>query len=223
MATPRVRPAFRLASILACVVLLPLALHAAWDYVEARRLSRRVEAIRARGERVHFGTYREGRPVTPEQKQASRYYGAAAILARDAFGRPADEIAVTIDALAKEPIETVRRDPRLEDLRRVEQEYWPALDLIDRASLLDARGLDYGHETRYGFPELGLSNVNRARIARLAFEGDGDLEGPGGAVAVVVGLVDLRGQAPAATVAGADVGVDLDPHATIVGDTRVRS
>ena len=174
MATPRVRPAFRLASILACIVLLPLALHAAWDYVEARRLSRRVEAIRARGERVHFGTYREGRPVTPEQKQASRYYGAAAILARDAFGRPADEIAATIDALAKEPIETARRDPRLEDLRRVEQEYWPALDLIDRASVLDARGLDYGHETRYGFPELGLSNVNRARIARLAFEGDGD-------------------------------------------------
>src|SRR5687768_7705163 len=84
----RVRPWLRRAAIAACIVLLPFAVHAAWEHVEMRRLVSEVEAIRAKGEPVtardagwdYFGT-------TEEHKRASRQYLAAAMLALD-LGRP---------------------------------------------------------------------------------------------------------------------------------------
>lgn len=172
---PRVRLSFRLVAIAAFVVLLPIALHALWDYVEARRLSKTVEAIRQRGEPVHFGRIGEGSPTTPEQTRASRYYGAAALLTADASGGPrfikAGEL---IDAMSREPGPIPASDPRIVELQSLSDSYAPALELMDRAAALDANGLDYSSEPRYGFIERKLSNVNALRVARLALTGDGD-------------------------------------------------
>ncbi len=100
VARPRVRPGFRRAAIAIFVLLLPVAAHALWDYLESRRLSNAVEAIRQRGERVYLGTSFYGRPITPEQKQASRYYGAAAHLVREAYGKALATAARDIESLS---------------------------------------------------------------------------------------------------------------------------
>ena len=54
------------------------------------------------------------------------------------------------------------------------EQYAPALELLDRATRLDARGLDYGDDTIYGFPNRSLADVNALRIARLAFLGESE-------------------------------------------------
>lgn len=171
---PRVRPSFRRAAILACVLLLPLAIHAVWDYIEARRLSQAVEEIRRRGEPVHFGRVGEGRPTTAEQTRASRYYGAAALLTADAYNARFSKAAALIDAISRETAPIRASDPRLDELQNLADSYAPALDLIDRAARLDANGLDYASEPRYGFLERNLANVNALRVARLALTGEGD-------------------------------------------------
>jgi hypothetical protein len=175
--SPRVRRGFRRLAIFSFVVLLPLATHSVWDYLEARRLSSIVEAIRSRGERTAFAAIGDDEPVTAEQKEASRYYGAAGILAKDAPGerlQRAEALLAELVGLHPGPSALVAGDPRLEELRRLEASYTPALDLIDRASLLDARGLDYSHRTPFGFPEWSLANINGVRIARLALAGQSD-------------------------------------------------
>jgi hypothetical protein len=168
---PRVRPGFRRAAIVIVVLLLPVAAHALWDYVESRRLSSAVEAIRQRGERVYLGY---GRPMTPEQKQASRYYGAAAHLVREAYGKALATAGRDIESLSALPPAAARNDPRLDALQQVAEQYAPALELLDRAARLDARGLDYGDDSIYGFPNKSLADVNALRIARLAFLGESD-------------------------------------------------
>ena len=174
VARPRVRPGFRRAAIAIFVLLLPIAAHALWDYLESRRLSNAVEAIRQRGERVYLGTSFYGRPITPEQKQASRYYGAAAHLVREAYGKALATAARDIESLSVLPPAAVRNDPRLDTLQQVAEQYAPALELLDRATRLDARGLDYGDDTIYGFPNRSLADVNALRIARLAFLGESE-------------------------------------------------
>ena len=170
----RVRPGIRRAAIASVFLLAPIAVHSLWDYVEARRLSSAVEAIRQRGERVHFGNYREGRPSTPDERQASRYYGAAGLLVRDAYGKPFEAARQTIAAMSALQPAAARQDSRLDSLRQLAEQYVPALDLIDRAARLDARGLDYADESRYGFPNKSLADVNALRVARLAFLGEAD-------------------------------------------------
>ncbi len=72
------------------------------------------------------------------------------------------------------PPAAVRNDPRLDTLQQVAEQYAPALELLDRATRLDARGLDYGDDTIYGFPNRSLADVNALRIARLAFLGESE-------------------------------------------------
>lgn len=173
-AAPRIRRGFRTAAIAAFVILLPFAAHALWDYVEARRLSRAVEDIRRRGEPVHFGRLSDGRPITDEQKRAARYYGAAAILAGDALGQRFTDAGALITEMARQPSPARAADPRFGRLAALIEPYEPALELIDRAAVLDARGLDYGSEPRYGFGDRHLANVNAVRVARLALTGSSD-------------------------------------------------
>jgi hypothetical protein len=74
----RVRPAFLGASIVVFAILVPVVIHASWDYVETRRLQRQVEAIKAKGEPVEPRPYK---PMSPEEKLTQSYYRAAAALA----------------------------------------------------------------------------------------------------------------------------------------------
>jgi hypothetical protein len=168
----RVRPGLRRGAVVIFALLLPLAAHSLWDYVEARRLSRAVEDIRQRGERLHFGKEREGRPITPEQMRASRYYAAAAHLVRDTYGKAFGAATQDIDAVAALGPAKAKGDRRLETLRQLAEQYDPALDLLDRAAHLDARGLDHGDELRYGLPNKSLADLNALRVARLAFLGE---------------------------------------------------
>ena len=48
----RVRPSLRWFAIVAFTILIPIAAHGLWDYIEVRRLVREIEAIRAKGEPV---------------------------------------------------------------------------------------------------------------------------------------------------------------------------
>ena len=83
----RVRPWLRRLAIAAFIVLVPIALHAAWDHYEARRLARIVSDIRARNEPVGTASTI---PAAESPDNAARYYEAAAALvdARDIYGVP---------------------------------------------------------------------------------------------------------------------------------------
>jgi hypothetical protein len=59
-------------------------------------------------------------------------------------------------------------------LQSLADSYSPAFDLLDRAAALDAKGLDYASEPRYGFLERNLANVNALRVIPRALTGDGD-------------------------------------------------
>jgi hypothetical protein len=169
----RVRPLFRKAAIVLLLILVPAAALTLWDYLEARRLYRFVERIRARGERVYVDGQGD-RPATRQQQEASRYYAAAAILARNAYGSSFAQVGKTIDSLAALSPDAVRRDDRLSDLQKVVESYGPFFDLLDRATFLDARGLAYGDEPRFAVPDRNVANVNGVRVAYLSFHGESD-------------------------------------------------
>src|SRR4029077_14100114 len=77
---PLVRPAFMRWSLAAFALLIPVVVHAGWDYVEARRFREVVAEIRTRGEPVTLVDVR-ARPVKDEGFRSDRYYRAAAVLA----------------------------------------------------------------------------------------------------------------------------------------------
>jgi hypothetical protein len=167
----RVRPWLRTTAIVAFVFLTPIAAHALWDLIEARRLSAVVETLRARGEMVHWSTWRPGTP-SPEEKAAARYYTAAAVLARDATVVRFRETNETIAALAALQPRDVARDARFHRLQLVLDEYAPVLDLLDRANALGVDDIRSGDELRARVPDRHLANVYGVRIARSSFLGN---------------------------------------------------
>ena len=76
---PRVRPGFRRFAIGAFIVLMPIALHTAWDHHEARRLAQLVTDIRSRNEPITSPLAGIG-PRLESSQSAARYYEAAAAL-----------------------------------------------------------------------------------------------------------------------------------------------
>ena len=82
VAASRVRPALRGFAIVAFAILLPIAVHSLWDYVEVRRLVHEIEAIRAKGEPVSEREAVGGeQPLASETHGAASYYLAGAMLA----------------------------------------------------------------------------------------------------------------------------------------------
>src|SRR3954468_3449498 len=67
--------------IVLVVLLIPLAVHAVWDQIEARRLAREIAAIAQRGEPVNVTAWRQA-PADAELRRAAALYAAAADLAR---------------------------------------------------------------------------------------------------------------------------------------------
>jgi hypothetical protein len=177
------RRRIRLLAIAAVVVLAPLALHGAWDQVEAARVSRRVRDIQQRGEPVN--TAEKRRPLGSEQqREASRLYFAAAILSvpkpfpavqpasAGLAGLRGNLAAVT--ELAERPAEEVRRDPRVSELRATVDSVATALSLLDEATRLEFERFspDSPAYSLLTSNLLRLATVNSIRTSVLALRGD---------------------------------------------------
>jgi len=164
----RVRPGFVKATSVITVLLLPFVIHAAWGYVETRRLNAAIEAIEARGEPVRTQL------VTPvgDAATAARYYRAAAALASDFR---ADPTGWSGDVAAAErtgnwPEALLRR------IRSVITPYEEMLSLIDRAADLPFE--DFGSGTTYNYLAQGLMQSSRISSLRSIVKAvDGDASG----------------------------------------------
>ena len=176
---------------LAVIVLLALASpfigFCSWDRVEAWRLSGRFRAIERAGEPLRIVTAASETPETPDQKLASRYYGEAARLSLDAYGPRFIEAGTIVTALSALPRAEAARDARVETLRATQARYDRALDLLDLATRLDARGFAPADRPRSVMDERFVANPNAIRIARLSFAGDG-----AGAGRALLGTLRLR-------------------------------
>lgn len=153
------------------VLLLPVAAHALWDYVELRRLIGEIEAIREAGEPVFIG-YEDAEPFDGP-RGAGSYYGAAALLmagARPPYGLT-NEARLWLDGADGV------RPPREfhEALRAAVAERPDALSLADKGALLEYRGLPYDSDYSYRAHDLGaVLRVIAARTIDRALSGDGD-------------------------------------------------
>ena len=179
----------RRVAIVMLVIMLPLAGHALWDYVELRRLIREIEAIRSKGEPVTAQEAGRGyQKLTGEQERSSRYYAAAAALAAETF--PGYH-TLNIDlhaSLEGIPAGQPSRDETTRQLRAVVEGARDALALLDIATPLDFKVFPPG--TSYSYRMSGVANLSRlnwARTAYLSLSGDCD-----GAADSVIAAAKLR-------------------------------
>jgi hypothetical protein len=170
----RVRPALRRAAIAAFVVLLPLAAHSLWDYIEIRRLVREIEVIRAKGEPVSEREALGGiQPLPSEEHGAGSYYLAGAMLALGSS--PGRAIAPIREWL-------VDPEPDRDELRRLAGSLHElvrnsndALLLADKAAELPFDGFPAGTEYSYRTAGIGvLSELIAARTLSLSQSGNTD-------------------------------------------------
>lgn len=149
-----------------------LAIYAVWDRVEARRLSRALDAIHARGEPTRLGA-RLPAPRTAEQREAATLYAAAAdaALDEDDNGR-ASRLDVDKPGGA---------ELSLDEIRALYRDHAPAMQLLDRATPLDFGGFEAEQRDSDSFApwnvERGLATLAsiaclRADLASLGGDGD---------------------------------------------------
>lgn len=176
---------------LAVIVLLalvsPFIGFCSWDRVESWRVSSRLSAIERAGEPLRIDTAASETPETPDQKLASRYYGEAARLSLDAHGPRFIEAGTIMTALSALPPAEAARDARVETLRATQALYDRALDLLDLATRLDARGFAPADRPKSVMDERFVANPNAIRVARLSFAGDA-----AGAGRALLGTLRLR-------------------------------
>ena len=174
-------------SILLFVLLVPIASHALWDYLETRRLFTAIDELRQRGEPVSRDALgRWKRPENEEERSAARVYTAAAALAfRDWTLRRTDNMPITTRMNAAiGDIETAIRQGTIDTtavdrLRAVRDEYADALELADRAAPLAFSTFPYQGFEDYS-RTYSLENLAWACSARtlvLASEGNDDAAG----------------------------------------------
>lgn len=169
-----VRPAIRNLAIVVAVVLLPVAAHQLWDYLELRRLIAEIEAIRAKGEPVteqEAGVARAPQPGEPQR--AGRMYMAAALMAantdRAVFPAVSGVHEWLSGAIPDAPAGAAER------LRAVISESSQALALADEAGTLAFQGFPAGTDYSYRTGELmTLSRLMVARSIGLAMTGQAD-------------------------------------------------
>lgn len=167
-----VRPAIRRTAMVAFAVLLPIAAHGLWDYIEVQRLVREIERIQARREPV---TEREAgrQDVAPEEAGAASYYSAAGILA---LGTNPHEVNTRVrdwlaGATPGQPLPATLATELQEFVARLED----ALALADKAALLPFRGFVAGVDYSYRTASMGaIAEVISARSLSLGIAGKGD-------------------------------------------------
>jgi hypothetical protein len=174
---PRVRPLFRKLAIAAFVLLIPIALFALWDYIEARRLGAAVKSLRDAKQ-----------PLTPpapsmnfmRPDNAARYYDAASALVdlTDTYGPKG--LLQRLD----------RGEPGspelLAELRAVLERNREAEALLQRATDLEFHGVRFESNYRWG----GLMTLSQLADLR-AYErlAAGDAEGSARSVMLNLRLV----------------------------------
>ena len=175
MKAPRVRPGVRRFAIVAFVILLPIAAHALWDYLEVRRLVREIVRIRDSGEPVAERDLGPTAPESPEQKSAARLY-----LAAGAAAVPTYDIDRAVPADLQTATYTLGQDAAVRErlVRRLEAVLSPnadALALLDKATPLDF--VAFGPGTEYSFRTASvwtLTGVNELRAGYLCLTGKTD-------------------------------------------------
>jgi hypothetical protein len=165
----------------AFAILLPVAAHTLWDYIELQRLIREIEAITDAGEPVQVG-HDDVEPYTG-QRSAGSYYVAAALL----YPRGASPLYTSLGTAAGlYPMLVELRRPAaaatagdtagiLERLRTSVTDAAEALKLADMAATLEYRGLPY--DTDYSYRTADVSAVLAtisARTVALAAGGEAD-------------------------------------------------
>jgi hypothetical protein len=171
----RVRPAFRRFAIVAFAVLLPVAAHALWDYVETRRLVAEMVRIRDAGEPLADRDFGPTSPQTAEQKLAARLYLAAGALAV-----PSYDVDRRIPADLDAARERLNGDPemRADLVRRLEPllaQNADALALLRKASALPFSAFHPG--TEYSFRTSSfwaLAGAGQAQAQSLCLAGEAD-------------------------------------------------
>ncbi len=174
------RPPRRLRRTLAivfCVLVSPFAAFLIWSKVEAARLNRVLDALEARNEPLDVDKL-DPRPETDEQRQASHLYAQAGKLVGETAGSRLTPVGLTIEELCALPPGDRGRAERIAALHKIEATHAEVLNLLDRASALDAAGWDDADRPRrQSLAALGPRSagiVNLVRIGRLACTGDGE-------------------------------------------------
>jgi hypothetical protein len=155
-----VRPRF----IVALLVALTLLGHSIWDYVEARRLRARIEAIKSRGEPV--GTSGSVQ-LSAAAADADRFYRAASVLASG------------FDLGGLQLSQAVRNGDWTPDVREAVRTrlapYAEAFALADRAAELPFEGFAPGTTYNYLVGQLwSLARICALRATLRALDGDSE-------------------------------------------------
>lgn len=177
--TGRVRPSIRRLALISFAILLPVAAHSLWDYVEMHRLIREIDAIRAHGEPVTDQPLNSLRNAADGNDRAGAYYLAAAMLALDATPigprtSPSAVLASVHEWLAGATREFPPGDTA-QQLQTLVDDSRDALALTDRAAALPFDGFAAGTEFSYRVSGLAtVSGRTAIRTVTLSLSGQGD-------------------------------------------------
>lgn len=174
-APPRRRRRLRYVALIVLIVLSsPFAAWFAWSRVEAARLDRALDALEARHEPLDAADF-DVKPATAEQRDASHLYAQALKLVQEGTRNRAASLRPTIETLCGLTPSSTARAGDIAALQAFEDSHKPELDMLDRASRLDAAGWeDQDRPRRNSLEETGAANlgvVNAVRIARLGCTG----------------------------------------------------
>ena len=171
LARPFVRPRFAKASAVVLLLLVPFVAHAVWDYVEARRLRTRLDAIAARGEPL------TGRATTIVElsdgaAESERYYRAAAALADGVY----DDLPSTmVHRMSAASRDGVWPPDLIAMIRATVDRYGEVLAFADRAAALPFEGFGRGTEYIYQVSKLGtVARLCEWRAIVRAIDGNAD-------------------------------------------------
>ena len=170
----RVRPALRRIAIGAFAILIPIAAHSLWNYVEMRRLVREIEAIRSKGEPLVERDAVGGRePVPSEEQGAGSYYLAGAMLA---LRRSPIQVLTPIREWLAEPRPDREALAKLAPpLHALVRDSGDALLLADKGGELPFDGFSPGTDYSYRTASVSsLSALITARTFSSSAAGDGD-------------------------------------------------
>jgi hypothetical protein len=162
-----VRPKFL--AWLALAMALPILAHATWDYVEARRLRARVNAIAAKGEPTSIDQVRPLRNLTDTDREAARLYRAAAALASDWNRNSYVPLAPPRNILYSAPQNW--SSAQREEADRLVSGNSDVLNLIDRATAIEFSGFPPGTDYSYRLAEVWqLEQLASLRTRLLAVD-----------------------------------------------------